>query len=330
MADPCVTVLTPVYNGEQYLAECIESVLEQDYREFEYTIVNNCSTDRTLEIAESYAKKDDRIQIKTNTAFVSAIDNHNTAFRLVAPHSRYCKVVSADDWISPSCVSKMVALAEAHPNVGIVGCYQRSGETVKWRGVPPSVAVLSGRDAARLGLLEGVHVLGTPTSVLYRADLLTMRPAFFPHHRSHADTSACYEVFRHCDLGFLHEVLAFERVHSEQWSTAMNALDAGSLAYLEVLLKYGPLYLDASELSAREKEEFGAYYRTLGGSLLKLKGREFWAFHQLRLREIGHDIQWARIASAALREAVVEATSPLTAIRKVVAVLKGVQEAVRR
>jgi len=324
MSEPSVSVLTPVYNGEQYLAECIESVLAQDYRRLEYTIVNNCSTDRTLEIAEGYAKKDSRVQVVTNTAFVSAIKNHNAAFRLVPRHCKYCKVVSADDWISPSCVSKMVRFAEAHPTVGIVGCYQRSGETVKWRGVPPTVTVLSGRDAARLGLVEGVHVLGTPTSVLYRSDLLRVTPAFFPHPRSHADTSACYEAFRHCDFGFLHEVLAVERVHPGQWSTAMDVLDAGSVAYLEILLQYGPLYLREPEFAARKKQVFEAYYRSLGGCVLKLKGRDFWTFQQLRLREMGCEIDWARVAKATLREAVVEAKNPVTALRKVVAVLKRI------
>ena len=56
--EPLVTVLTPVYNGEDFLAQCIESILAQDYRNFEYIIVNNCSKDRTLEIAQSYAEKD--------------------------------------------------------------------------------------------------------------------------------------------------------------------------------------------------------------------------------------------------------------------------------
>jgi glycosyltransferase involved in cell wall biosynthesis len=49
---PLVSILTPVYNGEKYLAECIRSVLAQTYQNWEYTIVNNCSTDKTLEIAK--------------------------------------------------------------------------------------------------------------------------------------------------------------------------------------------------------------------------------------------------------------------------------------
>ena len=46
--EPLVSVVTPVYNGDKYLADCVESVLKQTYQNWEYVIVNNCSTDRTL------------------------------------------------------------------------------------------------------------------------------------------------------------------------------------------------------------------------------------------------------------------------------------------
>ena len=318
-----VSVLTPVYNGAEYLAECIESVLAQDYPDFEYTILNNCSTDGTLDVAHSYAKKDRRIRVTTNGTFVSAIENHNLAFGLVPADHKYCKLVSADDWIMPDCLGKMVALAEAHPTAGIVGCYQQSGDKVRWQGVPPTVSVMPGREAGRLGLLHGIHVLGTPTSVLYRADQLRMRHEFFPHNRSHADTSACYEVFKHADFGFLHEVLSVERVHAGQWTTAMDALDAGSVAYLEVLVRYGPHYLTAAEFAARRQEVFDAYYRDLGGCILKMKGREYWTFHRSRLRELGCQLEWSSIAKATFNEIVTEAKDPRTAMRKVRAAMRG-------
>ena len=53
--EPLVSVITPVYNGETFLPECLDSVRSQTYSNFEHIIVNTCSTDRTLEIAQEYA-----------------------------------------------------------------------------------------------------------------------------------------------------------------------------------------------------------------------------------------------------------------------------------
>src|SRR6266849_6791651 len=116
---PLVSVITPVYNGDQYLRECIESVLAQTYSNWVYTIVNNCSTDGTLAIAGEYAQRDKRIRIYSNDSLLDIIANHNRAFRLISADSKYCKVVSADDWLFPECLTKMVGVAEANPSVGL-------------------------------------------------------------------------------------------------------------------------------------------------------------------------------------------------------------------
>src|ERR1700745_1608598 len=135
-SQPLVSVVTPVYNGGHYLAECVESVLAQTYQNWECTIVNNCSTDGTLKIAQYYAARDPRIRIHNNQKFLNAVANHNHALRQISPESKYCKVVFGDDWLFPECVERMVALAEANPSVGIVGAYGLQGSTVMWTGLP--------------------------------------------------------------------------------------------------------------------------------------------------------------------------------------------------
>jgi hypothetical protein len=99
-------------------------------------------------------------------------------------------------------------------------------------------------------------------------------------------------------------------------------LGAGSLALIEVMLEYGPRYLSQTELAARQEEVINAYYRDLGGSLLKLKPRKFWDFQRKRLQELGLQLDWPRVAKAAMSEAMSEARHPATAASKVMQVMK--------
>ncbi|MGH7232439.1 MAG: glycosyltransferase family 2 protein, partial [Nitrospiraceae bacterium] len=132
---PLVYVLTPVYNGEKYLAECIESVLAQTYQNWEYCILNNRSTDSSREIAEAYAKKDQRISVRDTSELLNHLANHNLGLCQIPAGSRYCKVVHADDWLFPECLTKMVEIAESNPKISLVGAYGLRNVGVSWGGV---------------------------------------------------------------------------------------------------------------------------------------------------------------------------------------------------
>src|SRR5215813_2367220 len=101
---PLVSIVTPVYNGAKHLRECVESVLAQTYPNWTYTIVNNCSTDDTLEIAENFCRQDPRIHVLTNERHCWIIENHNIAFRQLDKRAAYLKPVFADDWLYPTCL----------------------------------------------------------------------------------------------------------------------------------------------------------------------------------------------------------------------------------
>ena len=320
--DSLVSVLTPVYNGDKYLVECIESVLAQTYRNFEYIIVDNCSSDRTLEIARSFAAKDARLKVITNDHFVSAIENHNIAFHLIAPDSRFTKVVSADDWIVPRCLTRMVEAAERCPTVGIVGSYQTRGDQIQWTGLPETVTCISGRDVCRSVLLDDLLIFGNPTSTLYRSDVVRKHREFFPHRKPHADTSACYRSLQHCDYGFVHEILSSERIHDGQVSEGVRRLNMAALASVEFVVTYGPLYLTEEEFERAKRDVFRRYYTSLGGWVLKLGSRELWKWHASAIQELGYSLSWRMVARGAIVELVDEMRHPCVAVGKARSLLK--------
>jgi glycosyltransferase involved in cell wall biosynthesis len=213
-SEPRVSIVTPVYNEAGYLAECIESVLAQTYQNWDYIIVDNCSTDGTLEVALRYAERDRRIRIHRNGQFLGVIPNHNAALRQISAASKYCKFVFGDDWLFPCCLEQMVAVAEAHPSVGVVGAYALEAQRVAWTGLDYPSSVVNGPEICRRHLLDGLHVFGSANAVLYRADLVRARDPFYNEANIHADTEICFELLKTCDFGFVHQVLTYTRVRS--------------------------------------------------------------------------------------------------------------------
>ena len=322
-ATPHVTIVTPVHNGERYLAECIESVLRQTYAEWRYVIVNNASTDSTLDIATRYSALDGRIGVVTYEEFVGVIESHNRALRHVSPASKYCKVLAADDWLFPECVARMVAFAEAEPSVGIVGAYTLSGNDaqcrVKYDVLSYRTVVVPGREACRWHLLSsGRDYFGVPTSLLYRSDLVRRTSDFFPNLRAHADVSVFYECLRTADFGFIHQVLSFERIHEKALSTKARQLSTYTGSRLLDLGHYGPMYLTREELSRRKGEALHGYYWLLAGGVINCRGKRFWQYHKAILAECGSPVSLLRLATAVCMVLLDLCLAPKVTLKKIV------------
>jgi glycosyltransferase involved in cell wall biosynthesis len=305
-----------------FLPECIESVLGQSYKNLEYIIVNNCSTDSSLEIASKYANKDSRVRVVNNDKFVGVIDNHNIAFSSISPVARYCKVVSADDHIFSDCLRQLIKCAETNASVGIVGCYQLSGSRIRWLGFPYPKGVFVGRELCRQILLgdDSEFGFGSPTSLLYRADLVRKSAAFYPNPSPHSDTSACFRELQHCDFGFVYQILSYERVHAETQSSISKAINRTSSANLSDLIEYGPSYLSKEELKAKLEQTLKRYYEYLAVNLFKKRDKEFWDYHKTRLQELGFPVTPSRLVKALMTKGLGEIKNPEQALKKLFAV----------
>ena len=308
--EPLVSVVSPIYNVERYLRAAIESVRAQTYQNWEYILVDNCSTDRTPEIAAEYGACDRRIRVCTNHSFVRALENYNIAIRQISPDSKYCKVLAGDDSMHPECLEKMVDLCERHPSVTIAGAYSARGTGIAWTGLHYSTTVMSGREVCRSLLLGGPYVFGTPSSVLYRADIVRSRYAFFNESNVHADTEVCCEFLEHSDFGFVHQVLTYLEEREDSMSAVMHRFNTFAPWGLYVLAKYGPKYLDDEELRVRTRNAFSRYYRYLGREVFMRRGKEFWDLHRKKLSELGLPLSKGRLAVAAAGFAMDAAVNP--------------------
>jgi len=299
-AEPLVSVVAPAWNEEAYIGQCIESVLAQTHTNWDLTIVNNCSTDRTSMIARRYAETDPRIRVVDNERFVPVIANHNVAFRQISPASAYCKAVGADDLLFPECLASLVEVAEQHPEVAIVGSYGVEDGKVIYDGIARTETVVSGREICRRTLLGGPYVFGTPTTVLYRSKIVRSRHAFYNERNLHADTEACFDFLQRHDFGFVHRVLTFQRFREGSNTAYSRDLNTYLFGSLHALQNYGPAYLSESEEEDRLRCLLSDYRWFLVRQLFARRGRAFWAYHREKLAELGYPLTIPKLCVAVL------------------------------
>ncbi|MCP4171699.1 MAG: glycosyltransferase family 2 protein [Fuerstiella sp.] len=128
MGKPTVSVLTTTYNREKYVATAIESVLASTFNDFELIVVDDRSTDRSVEIAQRYASRDSRVRVVVNDENLGDYPNRNRAASLARGH--YIKYVDADDYIYPGGLQTLVDMMRRFPDAGYGLCSleQRRGQ----------------------------------------------------------------------------------------------------------------------------------------------------------------------------------------------------------
>jgi glycosyltransferase involved in cell wall biosynthesis len=112
-ARPRVSIGLPVYNGERYLRECLDSILGQSFRDFELVIGDNASTDGTAEICREYAARDARIRYTRRPENLGAAENYNRVFR--ESRGEFFKWAAHDDVMGETFLEACVRALEGDP-----------------------------------------------------------------------------------------------------------------------------------------------------------------------------------------------------------------------
>ena len=119
-SNPAVSVIIPMYNAENFIGECLDSILAQTLKNYEIILVDDCSTDSSRSVAESYLQKfDDRLKIYSNEKNLGAGASRNNG--LLKASGEYVFFMDSDDLLFITGLKKMYSLAKEY-NVDVVNC----------------------------------------------------------------------------------------------------------------------------------------------------------------------------------------------------------------
>ena len=119
--EPLITVFSPNYNNARYISETIESILNQTYQNFEYIIIDDCSTDNSWQIIQEYAKKDNRIKAYRNLKNLGIVKTRNRGLKAGSANSKYFAIIDSDDVSKLNRLRIQVEFLERNQDYGLVG-----------------------------------------------------------------------------------------------------------------------------------------------------------------------------------------------------------------
>jgi len=259
VTQPVVSVCIPVYNGAAFIAAAVESVLAQTFPDFELIVLDNASTDKTLEILGPF--KDSRLRIIRQASNIGAAANFNAA--LHEARGEWVKVLCADDLLYPDCLKKQMAeTARDEGGRPVLLCSARdiidaTGRRWMRRRFPGRCGRVSGAEAIRRSVRAGTNLFGEPAAVLMHRETALKAGGFDPAWRFCTDLDLWVRILQHGDLYADSGALCAFRVSAQSWSMALGHLQAEEFyswmarRQLDGLLKATRLEMAAGRLNAR-------------------------------------------------------------------------------
>jgi hypothetical protein len=238
MSSPRVSVLIPTYRYAGYLREAIDSVLAQDFADFELLVSDDCSGDGSAALLHEYAARDARVRVNIHPANVGMVQNWNWCLA----HSRgeLVKFVFGDDLLArPDALRKMAAMLDAHPEAALAACArnvidEKSRIVAVWSHLGES-GVYAGADTMFRCLAEG-NMIGEPTAIMFRRSAGTR--GFSEAYAQMVDLEMWLHLLGHGPLVYTTEPLCSFRRHPLQRTEFNKETDVNSSEIIRLILDY--------------------------------------------------------------------------------------------
>ena len=246
MNKPLVSVLMTAYNREKYIASAIESVLASTLNDFELIITDDCSKDKTLEVAQSYAAKDNRIKVYINQNNLGDYPNRNKAASYAS--GKYIKYLDSDDIMYPHCLEVMVTAMEKFTEAGFGLCAKSDALT-------PYPVLLSSREIYMEHFNGYGHLDRAPGSSIIKKEAFD-KVGGFSGERMIGDNDLWFRLAMYYPMVKFVVGLVWDRLHEGQESRSSYARQQYEQLRKMVLDRY----FDNPDcpLNDKEKEVFRA------------------------------------------------------------------------
>jgi glycosyltransferase involved in cell wall biosynthesis len=229
MKVPLVSIGLPVYNGERFLAQALDSLLGQTLADFELIVSDNASTDRTAEICLAYATRDARVRYVRQETNIGALRNWNFVARQA--RGQYFKWASANDFCDPRLLEKCVALMSTDSSV--VLCHGRTclvdEATGERRACDGDISATDPRPSERFQRVARTLVVNNEVSGVMRLDILHRTPLMRPYEGG--DLVLTIELSLYGRIVELPEILYYRRVGRQSSSMQLDRTHLQALLY---------------------------------------------------------------------------------------------------
>lgn len=221
---PRVSVVIPAYNNAQFLGKTIDSILSQDYDDYELIVADHSSGDETGEVIERYAGNPLVRVMPPTPPGGGAVANWNR----VSGYARgeLVKLVCGDDLIAPSALREQVAALDANPSAVLVASprtlIDSNGKVILHRrGLAGLRGLVSGHVAIRAAVRAGTNIFGEPACVMFKRQILEREGGWDSRFPYLIDQATYARILLHGDMVALPKVLASFRISSGQWSVRL-------------------------------------------------------------------------------------------------------------
>lgn len=259
---PKISVCLDSFNYGRFLPEAIESVLGQNFDDFELIISDDCSTDNSLEIAQPYAARDSRITVLRNEQNLGMVKNRNIC--LFQARGEYVKWLHADDFFcSPDALGKMSAALDGNRAVSLVASARRivdeQSKPIDTLSCFAQERPIAGTTIINRCLFEQRNLMGGPSAVIFRRALAArgFDEAFFVM----ADMEMWFHLLEQGCFAYIREPLCAFRTHSWQQTVKDRTALAPALENRELLRRYLPKRYVQLRRWIREYLEYDAVRR---------------------------------------------------------------------